>query len=194
MYFDPRIHTLAFIRARSSFLLAVILAVATTYIPFNSNSRLHVHLMEHAVMLERHVRNSHFKSIEIVQGLLLLASWSDLPMTLSKDKTWQYISQAIALAIELRMDAKMPFCVQSDPAFESQGELLLRNSHRVCKLLLIHDRVSAILVAGAVYSTDVQNMAMVSGRYPVYPETSLFSRANLANWGKDPVCLITVSR
>jgi hypothetical protein len=60
MYFDPRIHTLAFIRSRSSFLLAVVLAVATTYISFNSSARLRTRLMEHATMLERHVRSSHF--------------------------------------------------------------------------------------------------------------------------------------
>jgi hypothetical protein len=108
-------------------------------------------------------------------------------MTLSRDRTWAYISHAISLAIELRMDAKLPYCVQSDPAFEVQGQLLVRNSHRVCKLLFIHDRVCGYTAIARYDNADAQNMAMVSGRYPVYPETSLFSRANLAGWGRDDV-------
>lgn len=142
MYFDPRVHTLEFIRSRSSFLLAVILAVATTYTAFNTSPRLHMQLMEHVMLLESRIRNEHFKSVEIVQALLLLASWSELPVVLTRDKTWLYISHAICLAIELGMDAKLPYCVESDSAFEEQGDLLLRSCHRVCYLLFIHDRVS----------------------------------------------------
>jgi hypothetical protein len=30
-------------------------------------------------------------------------------------------------------------------------------------------------------------MAMVAGRYPIFPESPIFSESNLASWGKHPV-------
>ncbi|WWC96674.1 hypothetical protein V866_003546 [Kwoniella sp. B9012] len=169
MYFDPQLHSLPFIRSRSSFLLAVILATASTFTSLCASSLLHSQLTYHANRLLSHIRDNNLKSIEIVQGLLLLASWSEIPHTLSQDKTWAYVSYATALAVELRMDSPLPYCVQSDPIYSSGiHELLVRNAHRVCLLLYIHDR----------------NMAMVAGRYPIFPESTVSSQANLDEWGK----------
>ncbi|ORY25458.1 putative transcription factor [Naematelia encephala] len=169
MYFDPRLHSLSFVRSRSSFLLAVILAIASEYRPLCASSRLHSQLMAHVARLEANVRNNHYKSIEIIQGLLLLASWTAVPWTLCRDKTWLYVSCAIGLAVELRLDTPLPYCVQTDPLYNSDNyDLLVRNAHRVCLLLYIHDR----------------NMAMVAGRYPVFPESNLTSAASLNQWGK----------
>ncbi|WWD05445.1 hypothetical protein V865_003522 [Kwoniella europaea PYCC6329] len=169
MYFDPQLHSLPFIRSRSSFLLAVILAMASTFTSLCASSLLHSQLTYHANRMLSHIRDNNLKSIEIVQGLLLLASWSEIPHTLSQDKTWAYVSYATALAVELRMDSPLPYCVQSDPIYSSGiHELLVRNAHRVCLLLYIHDR----------------NMAMVAGRYPIFPESTVSSQANLDEWGK----------
>ncbi|ODN85654.1 transcription factor [Cryptococcus wingfieldii CBS 7118] len=168
-YFDPRIHTLSYVRSRSSFLLAVILAIASTYKPLCPSSILHSHLMSHALKLETTVRNNHLKSIEIIQALLLLASWTEVPCTLSRDKTWMFVSHAIALAVELRLDSPLPHCVQTDPMFDKNNQdLLVRNAHRVCLLMFIHDR----------------NMAMVAGRHPIIRDTSLVSTESLSKWGK----------
>ncbi|WVQ74083.1 hypothetical protein IAR50_003667 [Cryptococcus sp. DSM 104548] len=169
MYFDPRIHTLSYVRSRSSFLLAVILAISSTYKPLCPSSILHSHLMSHALKLESTVRNNHLKSIEIIQALLLLASWTEVPCTLSRDKTWMFVSHAIALAVELRLDSPLPHCVQTDPMFDKNNkELLVRNAHRVSLLMYIHDR----------------NMAMVAGRHPIIRDTSLVSTDSLSRWGK----------
>jgi hypothetical protein len=98
--------------------------------------------------------------------LLLLASWSEVPTTMSRDKTWAYISQAAFLAIELRLDTALPYCVQTDPLYDrAHHDLLVRNAvrvymimvdrfvssvdiyssssnqHRCCLLLYIYDRV-----------------------------------------------------
>nr|XP_019007650.1 uncharacterized protein I206_07665 [Kwoniella pini CBS 10737]OCF46431.1 hypothetical protein I206_07665 [Kwoniella pini CBS 10737] len=169
MYFDPKIHSLPFVRSRSSFLLAAILTVASGYISICSSSVLHSQLSIHTNRLMSYIRDQNLKSIEIVQGLLLLASWTEIPHTLSQDKTWAYVSYATALAVELRLDSALPFCVSSDPIYAPEThDLLVRNAHRVCLLLYIHDR----------------NMAMVAGRYPIFPESTVSSQANLDMWGK----------
>lgn len=143
MYFDPLLHTLSHVRSKSSFLLAVILAIASTYKSICSSSLLHSRLMNHAVGLEARVRNEHYKSVEIVQAFLLLASYSEIPQTLCRDRTWLYVSHATALTVELRLDAPLPYCVQTDPTYSSANhDILVRNAHRVCLLLYIHDRVS----------------------------------------------------
>lgn len=61
-------------------------------------------------------------------------------------------------------------------------DLLVRNAHRVCFLLFIHDRVSMALA-----KLKLQNMAMVAGRFPVLPESALFTPASLGKWGKHTV-------
>ncbi|OCF41834.1 transcription factor [Kwoniella heveanensis CBS 569] len=171
IYFDPRLHTLAYIRERSSFLLAVILAIASTYKSICPSALLHAQLMNHATRLEMNVRNNHYKSIEIVQALLLLASWSEVPHTLCRDRTWLYVSHATALAVELRLDTPLPYCIQTDPLYDhANHEILVRNAHRACMYLYIHDR----------------NMAMVAGRYPIFPESNISSTASLDKWGKQP--------
>lgn len=143
MYFDPRLHTLPFVRSRSSFLLAVILAIASTYKSICPSARLHTHLMSHAHRLENVIRNNHLKSTEIIQGLLLLASWTEIPSTLARDRTWMFVSHALALVVELRLDTALPYCVQTDPLYDKNNhDLLVRNAHRVCFLMYIHDRVS----------------------------------------------------
>jgi len=142
MYLDPRIYTLASVRSRSSFLLAVILSVASTYTSLSPDARLHRQLVAHAARLEANIRNNHYKSIEVVQALLLLASWTEVPSTLCRDKSWLYISHAIALAVELRLDSPVPYCVQTDPMYDQANhDVLVRNAHRTCFLMFIHDRV-----------------------------------------------------
>lgn len=142
MYFDPRLHSLSYVRSRSSFLLATILAIASTYTALNSSRQLHDNLFLHVRRLEDEVVQNANRSVEIVQGYLLLASWSDIPIVLSKDKTWTYISRAIGLAVELRLESPLPYCIQTDPMYDgSTHDVLVRNAHRVCYLLFIHDRV-----------------------------------------------------
>ena len=146
MHFDPQIHTLPFVRARSSFLLAVILASASAFTALGGTRQLHLSLRAHADRLEANVRNSHLKSIEIIQAFLCLATWAEVPTILCRDRTWSYVSHAIALAIELRLDQPLPHCIQSDPMYDQgHNEILIRNAHRTCLLLFIHDRVSIIL-------------------------------------------------
>jgi hypothetical protein len=142
MYFDPQLHSLSYIRSRSSYLFATILSIASTYTTLNPSRQLHDNLFLHVSRLENQVIRNNNRSIEIVQAYLLLASWSDIPTVLSRDKTWTYISRAIGLAVELRLDSSLPYCVQTDPMYGySTHEVLVRNAHRVCYLLFIHDRV-----------------------------------------------------
>ena len=150
MLFDPKLHTLSFIRSRSSFLLAAVLACATVFKPICADQTLHLALTAHVARLVAHVKVNSFKSIEIVQALLSLATYTDVSSSLCHDPSWSYISYAIALAIELRLDIPVPFCVQADLAYSSSThELLVRNAHRTCLLLFIHDRVSCYLMVDA---------------------------------------------
>ncbi|WWD22586.1 hypothetical protein CI109_107079 [Kwoniella shandongensis] len=145
MYLDPRIHTLSHIRTRTH------VARSTTRIAREkSSSQVH--------------RDR--------PGTLILANWTEVPSNLCKDRTWLYVSYAIALAVELRLDSPLPYCVQTDPMYsEDTHDLLVRNAHRVCLLVFIHDR----------------SIAMVSGRYAVFPESILTSPASLERWGKHPL-------
>lgn len=144
MHFDPRLHSLEFVRRSSSFLLAVILAVASTYTRICTSARLHSQLMAHAERLEAFVHKNNLKSVEIIQALCLLSAWSEVPSVLSQDKAWLYISRAIALSVELRLDTALPYCVESDPLYETKHDILIRNAHRTWLLLFIHDRVSGV--------------------------------------------------
>lgn len=142
MYFDPQLHSLSYVRSKSSYLLATILAIASTYIVLNPTRQLHDTLFLHVSRIENEVIQKDYRSIEIVQAYLLLASWSDIPNVLSRDATWTYISRAIGLAVELRLDSALPYCIQTDPMYSaSTHDVLVRNAHRVCYLLYIHDRV-----------------------------------------------------
>jgi hypothetical protein len=141
-HFDAKIHTLAFIRSRSSFLLSVILAMASTFTLLCPDRHTHIKLRAHVNKLETHVRNNRLKSIEIIQGYLCLATWAEVSSTLCHDQSWSYVSHAIGLAIELRLELPLPFCVSSDPIYDAHmHDLLVRNAHRVCFLLYLHDRV-----------------------------------------------------
>ena len=143
MLFDPKLHTLSFIRSRSSFLLAAVLACATSFKSLCADRALHLALSTQVARLAAYVKVNSFKSIEIVQGFLSLATYTDVSSSLCRDPSWSYISYAIALAIELRLDIPVPYGVQADLAYSrSTHELLVRNAHRTCLLLFIHDRVS----------------------------------------------------
>jgi hypothetical protein len=129
MYFDPRIHTLPYIRSHSSFLLCTILTISSSFKPISPSPLLHSRLVPHLTRLEHKIRTEGFKSIEIIQALLLLASWSEVPVNLARDKTWTYISHALALAVELRLDMPVPYYVQVDPGITvGDKELYVRNA------------------------------------------------------------------
>jgi hypothetical protein len=129
MYFDPRIHTLPYIRSHSSFLLCTILTISSSFKPISPSPLLHSRLVPHLTRLEHKIRTEGFKSIEIIQALLLLASWSEVPVNLARDKTWTYISHALALAVELRLDTPVPYYVQVDPGIAvGNRELFVRNA------------------------------------------------------------------
>lgn len=143
MYLDPLLHSMPYIRSRSSFLFAVVLAIASSFKRLCTSQEIHRQLSSLASRLRDQALVRHLKSVEIIQAFLLLASWSEVPSVLARDMNWKYISHSIGLAVELRLDTPLPFCVQVDPAYsQATHERLVRNAHRVCYFLFIHDRVS----------------------------------------------------
>jgi hypothetical protein len=86
MHFDSRIHTLAYVRSRSSFLLSCILYSASIFKSICPSAVLHAQLKSHTAKMEIEIRNNHYKSVEIVQGFLLLATWQEVPSTLAREK------------------------------------------------------------------------------------------------------------
>jgi hypothetical protein len=147
MYFDPKLHTLEYVRRTSSFLLSVILSLASSYTGISPAPRLCEILRTQVARLEQEVIRKHQKSVEIVQAFLLLASWSDIPSVLCRDKTWMYMSRAIGLAIELRLESSVTYCAQTSFAYSSANhDILIRNAHRICYLLFKHDRVSTLCI------------------------------------------------
>lgn len=86
MHFDSCLHTLAHVRSRSAFLLTTILYSASTFKSICPSMSLHSRLKAHVSNLEAEIRNQHFKSIEIVQALMILATWQEVPSTLTRDR------------------------------------------------------------------------------------------------------------
>ncbi|WWC62705.1 uncharacterized protein I303_105302 [Kwoniella dejecticola CBS 10117] len=167
MFFDPTLHTLPFVRQRSSFLLTVILTFASSFVSICPQRSIHHQLFRHAERLETHVRSGMYRSIEIMQALMLLSLWSDVPHNLSQDRMWLRVSDAIGITTELRLDSSSPFCVHQDPAYDGRlRDRLIRNAQRACLVLYIRDR----------------NTAMMAGRYPIYPESVFTSDEFLTQW------------
>lgn len=90
---DPRIHSLSYIRARSPFLLTAICLVSAY---FNDKcSHLSHHLSMHIdTLLARMLTEGH-RSIELVQGLCLLAAWAPARDDADTERAWSLIGLAM---------------------------------------------------------------------------------------------------
>lgn len=134
--FDPFLHSLSYIRARSKFLLTVIASISARMSSEPGSAEL-------TEKLERHWKNKLFpeiviggyKSVEISQAFLLVSLFHRPTHIIVEDRAWQYLGMAIRIATEVGVNiALAPNTSTRDNELLSRR---VRNRQRLWKSLLI---------------------------------------------------------
>ncbi|KAK8214091.1 hypothetical protein IWZ01DRAFT_431916 [Phyllosticta capitalensis] len=180
---DREIHSIDFIRGRSSFLFTSILSSAALFIPsaaaISKRLSLHCKKLAHNAMTER------YKSVEIVLAFMVNVPWLSFGNHWADDETCTYLSSALTIAMDLSlhkivvpspskpstMGLQQPLgadCIDArkalsldgfdnvDPQSE-WGRRLLRRRERTYISLFVLDR----------------GVCLARGRIPIVPCTSL---------------------
>lgn len=128
-YFDSQIHTFEYISSSSAILLTCILWKASTGLlpqdPFLTG-RLYDHMEQvliPAILLQA------YRSVEIVQGLMMLAAFQPPNRDLSEDRSWTLLSHAITIATELDLHSKLT-SRELDAEIDKVEYLKRRNAER----------------------------------------------------------------
>ncbi|OAT10031.1 hypothetical protein BDBG_05713 [Blastomyces gilchristii SLH14081] len=136
--FDPRLHTLKYIRTRSSFLFSALLSAAAKIFRPSLYDKLH----EHVERILKEILSTGQISTEIVQGICLLTYWKEP----SDSRAWLLVGYAIRAAIEMGWHKFKPSCPDSSASSmresrESELEMReLRSKERSWLMLFVYDR------------------------------------------------------
>ncbi|KAK0543055.1 hypothetical protein OC846_003662 [Tilletia horrida] len=128
---DPDMHTPAFICARSPFLFSVVCCVASRYYT-HKRPDLYGKCLAEAKRCAFNIMHRGYKSVEIVQGFLLLAMWNQPSERYETDQTWLFSGVAMRMATDLNLHRKSVFQLPpdvspDDPAvLEREREILNR--------------------------------------------------------------------
>ncbi|EDN07411.1 GAL4 & fungal specific transcription factor domain-containing protein, priB [Histoplasma capsulatum] len=153
--FDPRLHTLKYIRTRSSFLFSAVLAAAAKIFKPSLYSKLHEHV-EHIL---KDVLSSGKISTEIVQGICLLTYWKEP----SDSRAWLLVGYAIRAAIEMGWHKFKPPPLHHTEGstrepMESEIEVReLRSKERSWLMLFVYDR-SVSLQLGKPWMIQIDSL------------------------------------
>ncbi|SPO47339.1 uncharacterized protein PSANT_05027 [Moesziomyces antarcticus] len=101
---DAEWHTPTFICSRSPFLFTCVCTVAAKF--YDPRPDLHAKCMALTRKVAFDVVNRGFKSIEIVQGFLLMAMYAQPAERFEEDKTWMYSGIALRMATDLNLHRK----------------------------------------------------------------------------------------
>lgn len=101
---DAEWHTPTFICSRSPFLFTCVCTVAAKF--YDRRPDLHAKCMALTRKVAFDVVNRGFKSIEIVQGFLLMAMYAQPAERFEEDKTWMYSGIALRMATDLNLHRK----------------------------------------------------------------------------------------
>ncbi|OMP81727.1 hypothetical protein BK809_0002721, partial [Diplodia seriata] len=185
---DRFVHSLPFVRGRSSFLLTSILAASALFIPsaeaLSKRLSAHSRKLAHTAMVER------YRSVEVVLAFMVNVPWLSFGEHWADDETCSYLSAALTVAMDLALhkiitpspnnvpdaslqgytgsdtiDAKKALYLDGfenvDPA-SMLGRRLLRRRERSWLSLFVLDR----------------GVCLARGRVPVVPKTSLVERCD----------------
>ncbi|KAL9932991.1 hypothetical protein V8E36_008246 [Tilletia maclaganii] len=128
---DPDMHTPALICARSPFLFTVVCCVASRYYS-HKRPDLYAKCLAEARRLAFDIMSRGYKSVEIVQGFLLLSMWNQPSERYETDKTWLFSGVAMRMATDLNLHRKSllplpPDMSPNDPqVLEREREILNR--------------------------------------------------------------------
>ena len=101
---DAEWHTPTFICSRSPFLFTCVCTVAAKF--YERRPDLHSKCLALTRKVAFDVVNRGFKSIEIVQGFLLMAMYAQPAERFEEDKTWMYSGIALRMATDLNLHRK----------------------------------------------------------------------------------------
>lgn len=129
--FDPNLHTFTYIQQKSSFLLSAILSASSKAF----HPPLHAQLQAHTEKLLGKAFIKGEKSVEIVQGILVLTYWKEP----EEARTWLLVGYAIRMCIEMGWHRMPDLC----GAGGNVSELDVRehrNIQRTWLVLFVYDR------------------------------------------------------
>lgn len=98
---DANFHTPDLVASRSAFLLAAICTVASRYMGDERRAGLNGECFDEATRLAAQCLSKGTKSVEIVQGLLLLSMWMPASKHWEDDRAWVYSGLAMRIATDL---------------------------------------------------------------------------------------------
>ncbi|PWN41980.1 hypothetical protein IE81DRAFT_323983 [Ceraceosorus guamensis] len=101
---DPEWHTPTMICSRSPFLFTVICMIGAKFYP--KRPELYAKCLLQAQKSAYLIMARGYKSVEIVQGFLLLALWNQPAARFEEDKTWLFSGVAIRMATDLNLHRK----------------------------------------------------------------------------------------
>ncbi|CAO1615889.1 unnamed protein product [Parajaminaea phylloscopi] len=168
--FDPFLHSMAYVRARSKFLLTVIASIA-------ARMRSDAGSAELAEKLEDHWKNKLFpqiiiggyKSVEISQGFLLASLFHRPTHIIVEDRAWQYLGMAIRTATEVGVNIALT--PSSNSRDNEQLSRRVRNRQRLWKSLLI---------AEGTLSTQFGRPSTLSCQKSPLPQSLYWNREDFA--------------
>ncbi|KAF2677685.1 hypothetical protein K458DRAFT_409519 [Lentithecium fluviatile CBS 122367] len=99
---DPAIHTLSFVRSRSSFLFTSLLAASSLFLDFAA--ALSKRLLVHRKFLADQVIARRYRSVEIVLAFMVNIPWMHPGSHAGDDDTGLYISTALSIALDLSLN------------------------------------------------------------------------------------------
>ncbi|SPO27545.1 uncharacterized protein UTRI_10662 [Ustilago trichophora] len=107
-FFDPRIHSYQYIRSHSSLLFTTMCWLAATVSDFPTAPRIMNDLKLHIdnVLLPA-IYCQNLRSVEIVQGFLMLAAYLRPTQNPSEDRSWTLLGHAIRVATDLDMHSRV---------------------------------------------------------------------------------------
>ncbi|KAL9934616.1 hypothetical protein V8E36_006391 [Tilletia maclaganii] len=135
---DPGLHTFDFLRNRSPFLLCVVCYCSARFTEVGTSATIRLQQFIDAVLLPE-IWQKGLRSVEIVQGLTLLATFHDLPLTAADDRTWLFLSLAFGQAVQLGLNRRIKLA-DSAPAIEQR---IARNGERSWLTLFLVETICA---------------------------------------------------
>ncbi|KAF4964600.1 hypothetical protein FSARC_7506 [Fusarium sarcochroum] len=129
---DPHLHTFAYVRQKSVFLLSAVLAMSAKAF----NPVLYDKLYNHAQDLFAKVFRRGSKSTEIVQAILILTYWKEPQDT----RVWTSIGYTIRMCMDMGWHKLAPSSTRGDITQSELDKREQRNIERTWYVLFVYDR------------------------------------------------------
>ena len=100
---DPVLVTVAYARSRSALLLTAILLVSAQTLEHQANLTETLH--RHSASLLKNIFDHNLCSLEIIQGLNVLALWPRAANRVEEDQQSRWLTHAIAMMLDMRLDS-----------------------------------------------------------------------------------------